>query len=101
MGRGGMLSEEAHGWERGGDHLGSAASHVCTDTEASTPHHLIVASSFFIEQKQTKQSIKKFLVTCESIFIDTVNLVVVQLKDAKVGKTRDAVRRDTGDLIVR
>ena len=51
MGRGGMLSEEAHGWERGGDHLGSAASHGCTDTEASTPHHLIVASSFFIEQK--------------------------------------------------
>ena len=50
---------------------------------------------------QTKQSIKKFLVTCESIFIDTVNLVVVQLKDSKVGKTRDAVRRNTGDLIVR
>ena len=40
------------------------------------------------------------ILTCESFFVDTANFVVVQLKDAKIRKTRDTVCWNTGNGIV-
>ena len=50
------------------------------------------------------ESIKRFrklrILTCESMFINAVNFVVIKLKNTKIWKTRDAVCRYTCDLIV-
>ena len=80
--------------------MGSAFSQVKSTTQMQRPDHIARSKHSSLNEK-TKQSITTVFLTCESTFIDTVNLVVVQLEDAKVGKTSDTVRWNTGDLIVR
>ena len=40
------------------------------------------------------------LLTCESLVVDAVDVVVVQLEDAEVGHARDGALRDAPDLVV-